>query len=201
MKYIKTDTNLGPIYQFQEDNNIFFIYENNYNLYWTLYSKDCIKDNNSFIINNDNESIYNVFDQLYNDFKDINIFEDEANHFYIDDEKDRVKYLKQKGIDNNLRKHNYKLFNRLNYNNLYNEETKTITWNSIDKRYDNLEIKKEDNSFLLNFKNQPNKTDIDYHYISVSFSNTSTNPFNMLFFKMFDNLKEIDNNKIKKISN
>ena len=201
MRYIKTDTNLGPIYQFQEHNNILFIYEDDSNLYWTLYSKECIKDNNTFIINDDNPNIYNVFNQLFDDFKEINIFEDESNHFYIDNEQERAKFLKQKGIDNDLRKHNYKLFNRLNYNNLYDEDRKTITWNSMDKKFDILTIKKEDNCYKLDFITNPNNTDIDYHYLSVKFSNTEVNPFNMIFFKMFDNLKEIDNNKIKKISN
>lgn len=199
MKYIKTDNRVGPIYQYQEGNTLLFIYKDDLKIYMTIYNKENVNANNTFTIYEDETNTYKVFEQLFKDFEQINIFNDEDYHFYIEDDNEREKYIKQKGIDNNLRIHNYKTFNRFKYNDIYDSNSNTITWCSEDKKYDILKIKKEDNNYLFEFINKPQKKDIDNHYISVKINGDSGSPFAILFFKMFDNLANTNEmTKIKK---
>lgn len=192
MNCFKTDDRVGPIYQFQEGNTLLFIYKEDLKLYMTIYNKDNVNSNNVFTIYKDETNTYKVFEQLFKDFKEINIFNDEDHYLYIKDDCQRDRFVQQKGIDNNLRKHNYKMFNRFQYNDIYDEDSQTITWCSEDKQYDILKIKKEDDNYSLKFLNKPKKSDVDTHYISVKINEDSANPFSILFLKVFEHLNSLD---------
>ena len=152
----------------------------------------------------ENYTVYVLFEQLFNDIENINILYEEV-----------TKEKKKK----------YKLYNYANYNELYNENENTITWYSDETAHDVaniLKIKKENDSFRVQFYIQSpiEGYDEDFHslhYIPIRFRNSGSSyaPFNRVFMKMYDEMKEINdvndighqihieeylyNNKVKKL--
>ena len=203
MKFIKgKDSFENKISLQDEKNNLNFSFGGNGDLYWTLNSKDNVYDNNIFTITKENYNIYALFAQLFIDIKEINIFNDDDVSFYFDDECERLEYLKEKAIDNELKKERYRLNNLANYNSLYNDDTKTITWYSDEAPYDEanyVTIKHVEDCFEIEFNIQHSKDGFtkDFHSkhnIPIRFSNSGSryNDFSILFMRMYNNLGELD---------
>ena len=152
-------------------------------MYWCIRSnKRTIEDDpkmDSFTITKENFKIYSLFDELYNNIKEINIFDD---------------FSENKDI--------YRLCNYANYQELFDEENKTITWYSDETAHEvanYLKIKKEDDSFKISFYIQEYKEGYDrdfntINYIPVRIRNSGSRyaPFNIIFMKMYQKLKEVD---------
>ena len=166
----------------EEDNSTLAItFGGNGDLYWSIKSdkRSIDKDSkmDSFIITKENYALYCLFEDLYNDIKEINIFEDHEN------DKDK-----------------YRLSNYGNYHELF--DNNTITWYSDETAPEvanYLKIKKERDSFIINFYIQDyiEGYDRDFnslYYIPIRFRNSGSRyyPFNVIFMRMYQKLKKID---------
>ena len=193
MNIIKSENQI----RLQEANlNLDISYMGNLDLYWTINSKDNVINNNIFTITKENYALYELFEQLFIDIKDINIYSGEpVIPFYLEDEEEISKYLEEQ-------KEAYRKHNLANYNKLYDDVNKTITWYSDETNHEVaniLKIKKEDECFNIEFNIQKENSiyDRDFHsehYIPIRFRNSgsSYDPFNIIFMRMFNNLKEVD---------
>ena len=183
MKISKEKSKFGLDVYIEEDNSIFSInYSGNGDLYWSIRSNNR-EDNDSktdgFVITKENYALYSVFDDLFRDIKDINIFDD---------------YKENKDA--------YRLHNRSNYHELFDEKNNTITWYSDETAHEvanYLKIKKEKDCFEINFYIQDyiEGYDRDFnsiHYIPVRFRNSGSRyyPFNIVFMKMYQKLKKVE---------
>lgn len=188
MKVVKQESEFGMDIFFKEENKYFAItYGGNLDLYWIIYSEDVNKDNN-FVITKENYEVYRLFEQLFDDIDDINIYKYQNQQF--------------SGNFKKAQKEKYRKSNTSNYNVLYNEKEKLITWYSDETAFcvaNVLKIKKEYEIFKLEFFIQPyiDGYDRDFnslHHIPIRFRNSGSfyNPFNVVFMRMYSNMKEID---------
>ena len=184
MRIIKEDSDFGKCY-FIGDKECYLgiTFGGNDDLYWSIHSKNRTEDNDpkedSITITKENYALYSLFDKLYDDIKEINIF-------------DEYKENKEK----------YRLYNHSNYHELFDEENKTITWYSDETAHEvanYLKIKKEDDSYRLDFHIQEYKEgyDMDFNslfYIPIRFRNSGSryDPFNIVFMKMYGKLRDIE---------
>lgn len=178
-KYV--DENNHKTFYLKDDKKQFIIsFQNNLDLYFSL-----VNFNNEpfFIIDKNNYILYELFNTLYNDIKNCNIF------------------------DNNKLNENYK--NRYEYKKLFNNNI--IEWKSDDYPDEIAQsfkiIKKEDN-FIIEFTPLIINNDFDYYiepqlkdWISVRIRNSGSkyNPFNIIFMKLYNtlcNYDEIDFNQV-----
>lgn len=209
MKVIKEKTNFGTdVILEEEDKFIRFSYGGNLDLYWSIHSKNK-NDNtksNYFIITKENYGIYNLFERLFDDIENINIFdEDDFIPFYIETEDDKKEYLEEQRKYIEEQKNRYRLFNHSNYNELFDLKNRTITWYSDETAHEVaniLMIKQEEDIFKIEFYIQTyiEGYDEDFHsayYIPIRFRNSgsSYDPFNSVFMKMYNNLTKIDDTK------
>ena len=185
MKLVKTNTRDGLDACFYENEDCYFriFFGGNLDLYWSIHSNNRTVDNDSktdtFTITKENYKLYSLFDDLYSDIKEINLFED------FKEDKDR-----------------YRLYNMSNYQELFDEESKTITWYSDETAHavaNYLTIKKEEDSFVLTFNIQDyiegyDKDFASLYYIPIRFRNSGSrySPFNVIFMRMYERLKDID---------
>ena len=184
MKFNKRKNEFGTQFFIEDDERYLSIcFLGNLDLYWSIHSnKRTINDDpktDTFVITKENYALYCLFEDLYNDIKEINLFES------FKDDKDK-----------------YQTYNRSNYNELFDEKNKIITWYSDETAHEvanYLKIKKEENSFAIDFYIQDyvDGYDRDFsslHYIPVRFRNSGSryDPFNIVFMKMYNNLNNIE---------
>ena len=167
-------------YLFEEGNSTLLIrYGNNLDLFFVLHSNGIdIKSNNCFNITKEKTYIYNLFEKLYSDIENINLFDN-----ITEDEKD-----------------DYRLFDKANYNKLYNPYTNTITWVSDETAFEvanYFKIIKEDEKFKLEFFTKPpiKGYDIDCYtkyIIPVRLRNSGSRyyPFNQIFMNLYIELQK-----------
>ena len=137
MRIIKKENQFGlQVYIKEEDSYLSIYFAGNYDLYWSIHSNNRTIENDTksdiFIITKETNDLYNTFEKLYYDIEEINLYEE--------DDKDK-----------------YRLYNYSNYQELFDEENKTITWYSDEtaKEVANyLKIKKEEDCFILSFNIQ-----------------------------------------------
>lgn len=126
-----------------------------------------------FDINVEDKEIYGLFDKLYNDVIDGNIFETASK------KKDRITL------------YNY---------NLLVDENKNIVWVSDDGRFDEVDrmkISKMDNSYRLTFTRIENQSIGEFKdpyaiYVRLRTSGSRYDPFYVPFIRMFRSLQGID---------
>ena len=185
IKISKEKTEFG-LNIFLEDNNccLAITFGGNGDLYWCIRSNNRTIENDSkmdkFIITKENYSLYSLFENLYNDIKEINLFED------FDEYKEK-----------------YKLYNYANYHELFDEEHNTITWYSDETAHEvanYLKIRKENDTFTFYFYIQDYVEGYDrdfnsLYYIPVRFRNSGSRyyPFNIAFMRMYQKLKDVEN--------
>ena len=124
------------------------------------------------------DDLYNTFEMLYKDIEEINL--------YDEDDKDK-----------------YRLYNYSNYQELFDEENKTITWYSDETAREvanYLKIKKEEDCFILSFNVQEHIKGYDRdfstpNYIPIRFRNSGSryDPFNTIIMEMYERLQKIEN--------
>ena len=194
VKVIKDKSQFGPTILFDEENNLLrFTFGGNGDLYWSIHSKNT-NNHYTFVITKENYGVYILFEQLFNDIETINIFDECYIPFYIETEEEKKEYFKNYEKENEYQKKKYRLFNYSNYNELYDDNNKTITWYSDETAHEVaniLKIKKAEEKFIIEFYTQPyiNGYDEDFHspnHISVRFRNSgsSYDPFNIVFMKI-----------------
>lgn len=207
MKVIKQKSEFGlNIFLHEEERYIGFTFGGNGDLYWSIHSRREVENeeynHDYFIITKENYAIYNLFEQLFFDIENINVFDEEDIPFYIESEEEKQEYLRSRKKENEELKMRYRLFNHSNYNELYDDSSRTITWYSDEAAHEVaniLKIKRDDDVFKIEFYIQPYVEDYDedFHslgYIPIRFRNSgsSYDPFNLIFMKMYNNMQEID---------
>ena len=203
MKVIKKVSEHGLNIFIQEDHEyIEFSFGGNGDLYLIIRSQ-MANDERSFIITKENYEIYDLFLKLFYDIENINIY-DEEDYIppYIEDEDERQEYLDEYNKKIEEEKKKYRIYNYSNYNELFDKENDTITWYSDETAHkvaNILKIKKEKESFRLTFIIQPyiEGFDEDFYsayYIPIRFRNSgsSYDPFNIVFMRMYNDMKEIN---------
>ena len=202
MKIIKHENEFGLIISFQELDKQFDVsFGGNGDLYWTIRSKNTDIDNN-FIITKENYIVYKLFEELFEDIENIRIFAEEYVPLYLENEEEKLEYLKNRQEEIEYEKNKYKLFNHSNYNELLNKEKNIITWYSDETNHEVaniLKIKKENETFKLEFFVQPYVEGYDrdfnsLYHIPIRFRNSgsSYDPFNIVFMRMYQKMKQID---------
>ena len=174
-------------YRFEDGDIALLIrFGENLDLYFALRSSGVdVNEFNSFDITKENMIIYNLFENLYNDIKNINLFDGRYDSFDVE-----------------TKKMGYRLYDMSNYNKLYNPDTNTITWCSDETALEVaniLRIIKEDEKFKLEFFTRPDigGYERDYHTkysIPVRLRNSGSRyyPFNECFMKLYMNLQKYD---------
>ncbi|MBR4230714.1 MAG: hypothetical protein IKR74_00980 [Bacilli bacterium] len=180
-----------------------FTFGGNGDLYWLIKTKNHDEDK-TFVITKENYGIYDLFEQLFEDIKNINIFELDEDDlpYYIETELEKLEYLEELKQRNESEKIKYRELGYANYHELFDEKTKTITWYSDETAHEVaniLKIRKEDDRFIIEFSIQPHLDgyDEDFHksyYIPIRFRNSgsSYSPFNIVFMRMYNAMKEVD---------
>ena len=180
-----TDENKYNTFYFKKDDNKTFIitFCGNLDLYFCLYN---FNNEPYFIIDKSNYHIYELFDKLYNDVKNCNIFENNET---------KERYLKY--------------IERYEYKKLFKDNT--IEWKSDDypdeiAPYFN--ITKEEDYYLIKFKQCIIDKNNDYQYplvrddyISVRLRNSGSKyePFNCIFMRLYNSLSNIDENDLEQV--
>lgn len=201
MEVVKNQSEDGlEVFLYDNDKCLAIRFGANGDLYWTLRKDNTMLDN-SFVITKENYKLYTLFETLYSDIEDINIFDMDSFPLYLDEE-EKQKYIKERKNMIERNKGYYRLFNHSHYNDLFDKDNKTITWYSDESSYEvanYLKIKKEEEIFKLEFNIQPHIDgyDRDFHTlytIPIRFRNSGSryNPFNMIFMKMYNNMNELE---------
>ena len=202
MQVIKHENEFGLILSFQELDKQFDVsFGGNLDLYWTIRSKND-SDCHEFIITKENYEVYKLFEELFDDIENIKIYTEPTIPFYLETEEEKQEYLKNHKDEIEYEKKKYRLFNHSNYNELFDKENNTITWYSDETNHEVaniLKIKKEKESFRLEFSIQPYKEGYDrdfnsLNYIPIRFRNSGSSyePFNIIFMRMYEKMKQID---------
>lgn len=165
----------------RSDNKEFIIsFQNNLDLYFSLTNFD---NSPYFIIDKSNYIIYELFDKLYNDIKNCNIF------------------------DNQQLNKEYK--KRYEYKKLFKDNN--IIWKSDDypdeiAPYFN--IIKEKDYYLISFNKLKEDKDFDYYiepqlnnWISIRIRNSGSkyDPFNIVFMKLYNSLSNINEENLEQV--
>ena len=198
MQVIKHENEFGLIISFQELDKQFDVsFGGNLDLYWTIHSKN-ENDCHEFIITKENYEVYRLFVELFDDIENIKIYTEPTIPFYMEKGEEKQDYINEL----EYKKNKYNLYNYSNYNELFDKENNTITWYSDETNHEVaniLKIKKEKESFRLEFSIQPHKEEYDrdfnsQNYIPIRFRNSgsSYDPFNVIFMRMYERLKEIN---------
>lgn len=216
MKVIKVkdkDQSLFIISLTEGDKCVRFLFGGNGDLYWSFnariddkiddktYEKIAMSGDKYFIITKENYAVYSLFEQLFLDIENISFAEEEMPVYFESEEQER-EYLKEREKEIEYQKRKYREFNCSNYNELYDDESKTITWYSDETAHEVaniLKIKKNEDSFRIEFYIQPyvDGYDRELNYrncVSIRFRNSGSRykPFNISFMKMFNAMQEID---------
>lgn len=195
---IKNERSSYNFYLKQEDKELGIIFGGNLDLYWSLTKKntklekikptELFEENKkqlkeTFLITKENYFIYSLFDDLYNDIKECNLFTIDSYYDYDESKtyKDRNKEYQ------NTEKYKY-LF-----------DGNIIKWHSDEEDYliaDRVAIEKIDDTYVLKFI-RPEITDEKFPFrtignISIRFRNSGSRyePFNVIFMRMYNKLQE-----------
>ena len=208
MQIIKEKTEFGTnIILDDNDKYLMISFRGNLDLYWSIHYKNLDEKDNTiakyFIITKENYHLYRLFENLFNDIDNINLY-DEAVFIpsYLETEEEIEEYLEEQRRQKEEAKDSYKLYNCSNYNELFDEKSRTITWYSDETAHEVaniLKIKQEKNIFILEFYIQPyiEGYDEDFHsasHIPIRFRNSGSSyePFNFIFMRMYNEMKNID---------
>lgn len=193
MKFIKKIIEGYPSIRIEEDSKKLLIeYYPNGDLYWTIMEMP-VEDklvSSDFTINKKSQELYQEFEILFNNMESVIINGNEE-----DDEEVRIAKFRKNNIGY--------------YNSLLPKNSKTITWfsnNDIEpKKANYMTITKEEESFKIEFKTQPNEkgevedTGTDVFMISVRIRTSGCRyaPFHIVFMRMFNRLIELPNFEVE----
>ena len=188
MELVKVQSEFGRDVFIKDDKKTISIcFGGNLDLYISINSKE--KDNNKFkfTITKEEYEIYEVFENLYKDIEDINIFDDDYN--------EDIEYEKML----------YRKVNLSNYKELFNKTSKTITCysdNTTHKDANILKIRKIKDGFKLEFYRQKNSKNISEDFgtediipIRICNSGSRYQPFNLVFMRMYRNIQKANDSR------
>ena len=170
------------------DKSMILSFQGNLDFYMSAIS---FKDNRykkiSFTITKENYAIYSLFDELFRDIEECNIFSvDETRLEFMDDEDEIKEYYERiERMNNDLK--TYSAYKRLIKRNL-------ITWKSDDRDYgepDFIKIYRGEDAFYITFVRQSEELHMGT-VVRFRNSGSSYDPFNIPFMKFFNKLQEYD---------
>ena len=188
------------------DKTLSIFFGGNLDLYFSLENFD---SDPTFIIGKDNYEIYALFDKLYQDVINADIYgkitKEEIDHIIFMSEEEKKDYheaIKEELERREKSKKNLK--ERGPYKNLVQDDM--ITWKSdeyFDKIAPFIKIKKQKNTYILEFgkplisdeyKNDADLMLMDPRRITVRFRNSGSryDPFNIIFMKLYQGLCALD---------
>lgn len=191
----KRKTTFGYTIDIFDDNKILTItFGGNLDLYWYLKSEEK-REVDTFEITKENYFLYSLFDILYNDIVNCNLFK------VYEEELSFVNSIKELQMIYNRKENLNKVFSEYEeYKRLYNG--KYICWYSDDDSIEDANyvkiIKKEDKYVLEFFSNFKSSTLWLSNTIRFRNSGSRYMPFNMIFMNMYNSLcsSEYDENQI-----
>lgn len=200
MKIEKKEDEFGTNITLYEDSNkyIDILFAGNLDLYWRIYDKRSSIELDKYIvidfkITKENYALYQLFRNLFNDIINRNIHGDKD--IFDDVDKKDLDYL------------DYYYNSVSNYNELISSDKKTITWYSDETSSsvsNYLTIYDNEESFDIKFHTQPFIKGFDRdsktsHSIPIRFRNSGSkyNPFNIIFMRMYQNLKLVEDTNEK----
>lgn len=205
MKFTKKEDEFGKIVTLEEgDKTLSFSFGGNLDLYWKIHNKNGKENYNYdyFTITKENYGVYRLFEMLFYDMENMNVFDIDMNRciFMDEDEIDDYIRMRQKEIEEEKRR--CREYNHSYYNDLYDTTNQVITWYSDETANEVsniLKISKLEDSFKVEFFTQPHiyGYDEDFHTewdIPIRFRNSGSSyePFHTLFMKMYNALDEVD---------
>ncbi len=204
MKLTKEEHESGTAIFLEEgDKTLSFTFGGNLDLYWTLRTKN-ESASKTFTITKENYGVYRLFARLFSDIEDINIhsLEDEYLPFYIETEEEEREYLAKRAKEIEEEKEIYRKYNKAHYNDLFNPESRKITWYSDEtasKVANYVEIIEGEETYTLLFHQQPDIEGYDRDFKSAFYtpirfrnSGSSYDPFNIIFMRMYNDMKDVD---------
>ena len=195
LKYNKIKTDFGYTINIYDSNKILTItFGGNLDLYWYLSSKEK-KEVDTFEITKENYFLYSLFDILYNDIVNCNLFK------VYDEELSFVNSIKELQKIYNRKKELNKIFSEYEeYKRLYNGEY--ICWYSDDDSIEDanyVKIIKDDYKYIIEFFSNF-KSNTIWLSNTIRFRNSGSRymPFNMIFMEMYNSLctSDYDENQI-----
>ena len=182
MKLTKVNEEYGVSVHLKEyDNEIVILFGGTGDLYWSFRRRDLT--NNKITVTKENYELYKLFEELYKDIEEINLYED------FEENKDL-----------------YRKYDHSNYFELFDNDKKTITWYSDETARvvaSYVKIENKDDHFDISFYTQPKKVGYDEDnisdsYITIRFCNSGSRyyPFNSIFMKMYNKLVNIEDSHI-----
>ena len=166
-------------------------------LYMQLNSPNLKEElsSDTFEITKENYFIYSLFEQLYDDIRLCNLYQVDENDLLWCDTKEEIEALYS-----NIKRRNEELKNSVVYKSIF--DGNSVIWYSdeyIHDETDILKITKEDDKYILEFKEQRlPETDSDRWRIPgsicIRFRNSGSyqKPFNLTFMRMYQKLQEYD---------
>ena len=192
IKKTKSELGIYDISLIDSDNIFKIMFGSSGDLYWYLYDKNNTKvfkkcKTGKFYITKENYEIYELFNQLYNDIKECNVFNvDEWDMINCGTEEIKEKYTENQQSNNLLKKGNaYKL--------LFNNNI--ISWHSDDCLYGDaniVNIIKDDEQFILDFHFLQESSIFMGSSIRFRNSGSTYSPFNIIFMRMYNKLQNYD---------
>lgn len=170
------------------DKSMILSFQGNLDFYMSAISyKDNRDKKISFTITKENYAIYSLFDELFRDIEECNIFSfDETRLEFMDDEDEIKEYYERiERMNNDLK--TYSAYKRLIKRNL-------ITWKSDDRDYgepDFVKIYRGEDAFYITFVRQSEELHMGT-VVRFRNSGSSYDPFNIPFMKFFNKLQEYD---------
>lgn len=195
LKYNQIKTDFGYTINIYDSNKILTItFGGNLDLYWYSSSKEK-KEVDTFEITKENYFLYSLFDILYNDIVNCNLFK------VYDEELSFVNSIKELQKIYNRKKELNKIFSEYEeYKRLYNGEY--ICWYSDDDSIEDanyVKIIKDDDKYILEFFSNF-KSNTLWLSNTIRFRNSGSRymPFNMIFMEMYNSLctSDYDENQI-----
>lgn len=160
------------------------IFGGNLDLYWNLWSTDKIDEEKiiSFDITKDSYVLWELFDDLYNDFKECNVSEVDYVELTFCESSEEVKKLYDR-----CKKRNNFLRNTREYKDVF--DGKSIRWVSDDESYNMVTITPTEDKYVIEFTS--GERGIAYlgrNDIRFRNSGSTQAPFNQLFMKLYNRM-------------
>lgn len=173
------------------------MYGGTLDLYMRLISPNLKEElsSDTFEITKENYFIYSLFEQLYDDIRLCNFYHVDENDLLWCDTKEEIEALYS-----NIKRRNEELKNSVVYKSIF--DGNSVIWYSdeyIHDETDILKITKEDDKYILEFKEQrlPEPDSDRWRIpgsICIRFRNSGSyqKPFNLTFMRMYQKLQEYD---------
>lgn len=176
-----------------EEGTFQIYYSGAHDLHWRYDYEGSIlnqPESKSFTISKDDEYLFSLIDELYNDVKNHNIFKPNPLYYYPEYTIDDIKRIKKENqrLNKNIKeseKYNpYKLF-----------QNNCIEWHCDDFDYEDgsvLRIEKLDDKYIIIIEKSKLK-DLSLTYsVRLRTDGSRYHPYHMIFMRMFEELMELD---------